>query len=194
MCGYKSVSLKNFFDDLPMSTNTEEHEVPLGPFAVCRLSAACKSASDVTSILTEERVRPIEKDIDNAENPDDKENAKISLQKAKAEMNFLVVRNAPLAPSWDAAVYVNNSIVLAIQTKYTQRIEDPVAVSKVAVSKADIIIERNKVPNTIPLLFITNRPIQAEANALFNTRKLILVHKENFSMMLGAFGNLWRFT
>ncbi len=174
-----------------MSPNIEQYEVPLGPFTVCRLSSACQEDSEVMSNLTEERVRPIEQNIENAEDPDEKEIARGSLQKVKAEMSFLVVRNVPLAPAWDVAVYVDNSIVLAIQTKYTQRIEGQEAVN---VTRAEIVAERNKVPPKIPLLFITNRPIQAEAEVLVKTgKRLILVHKENFSTMLGAFGNLWQF-
>ncbi len=87
-----------------MSSEIEQCEVPLGPFAVCRLSSACKSHTDVTADLTKDRIRPIEQKIENAMDPDDKEISKASLQKAKAEMNFLVVRNKPLASSWDAAV------------------------------------------------------------------------------------------
>lgn len=175
-----------------MSPNIEQREVPLGPFSVCRLSSQCSSAADVTLSWTEERIRPLEQKIEQAEDPEDKEIAELALKKAKAEIEsgYMVVRNAPLAPSFDGAVYVNNSIVLAIQTKYTQRIEDPTAPH---VTKAQIIAERNKVPAEIPLLFITNRAIQADAKELTKTSKqLILVHKENFSTMLGAFSNLWR--
>ncbi len=174
-----------------MPHNIEQQEVPLGPFAVRKLLSACKSGSEVTSALTTENIHPLEQKIEEAEDPEDKEDAKVSLQKAKAEMNFLVVCNAPMASSWDVAVYVDNTIVLAIQTKHTQRIGE--SATNTNVSGAVIIEERSKIPATIPLLFITNRPI-TEAKTLEKTRRLILVHEENFSTMLGAFGKLWRFT